>query len=67
MSSRLERVKALKTATHTYVDKEQTRIDNEVKVLKAVLDGRGAGVQAVSINLIEEVANNNLYAYLSGS
>ena len=66
MSSREARVNALKDATVTYVGKEKTRIDNEVAVLDAIKNGRNAGVQAISVNLITEVANNNLYAYLNG-
>jgi len=63
------RLDNLKTAVSTYVSDETTRIDREVKILKAVLDGRlgGAGIQAVSIKRVSEVAFNDLQGYLDGA
>lgn len=69
MSSRKERVIALKEATHDYVDKEKKRIENEVSVLEAVLSGRtgGAGVQQPSVEHVSAVAQNDVSTYLRGA
>jgi hypothetical protein len=65
-SSRLQRLQQLQQATHDYVGKEQTRIDNEVSSLQAILNGRtaGAGVQQSSNQVVQAVAQSDLTAYL---
>jgi len=67
MSDRASRVQALADAVKEYAGKEKTRIDNEVKILEAILNGRtgGAGVQASSTKVVEAVASNDLQAYLN--
>lgn len=66
MSDRSSRVKALADAVKDYTGKEKTRIDNEVKSLQAILDGRtgGAGVQKIATKVVEAVANHDLQTYL---
>ena len=68
MSDRASRVQALADAVKDYTKKEKTRIENEVKVLEAILKGRtgGAGVQASSTKAVEAVAKNDLKSYLEG-
>lgn len=48
---------------------EKKRLENEVKVLEAVLQGRtaGAGIQANSVATVQAVAESDLAAYLKGS
>jgi gamma-glutamylcysteine synthetase len=67
MSERNDRLNDLKTTTQEYVQKEKTRIDAEVKILQAILDGRtsGAGAQ-VSNTKVAAVAFNDLAAYIAG-
>jgi len=69
MADRNSRLNDLKQAVHDYVDKEKTRIGNEVKVLKAILDGRtaGAGIQASSTAVVAAVAQSDLNDYLKGA
>lgn len=69
MSDRSSRVQALADAVKDYTKKEKTRIENEVKVLEAILDGRtgGAGVQQSSTAVVEAVAKFDLKSYLEGS
>jgi hypothetical protein len=59
----------LKQATKEYVAKERTRLENEAKVLEAILAGRtgGRGIQAVSTTLVAAVARKDLANYLSGA
>lgn len=66
--SRLSRVQELQTATKQYVAAEKKRIEDEVSVLEAVLDGRtgGRGVQRVGQEAVSAVAKANLAAYLQG-
>jgi len=66
MSDRASRVQALADAVKEYTKKEKTRIENEVKVMEAVLKGRtgGKGVQASTTKVVEAVAYNDLQAYL---
>ena len=66
MSDRASRVQALGDAVKEYAKKEKTRIENEVKVLEKILDGRtgGAGVQKSTAEAVEAVAKNDLNAYL---
>ena len=66
MSDRASRVQTLADAVKDYAKKEKTRIENEVKVLTAILDGRtgGAGVQKATAAAVEAVAKNDLDAYL---
>ena len=66
MSDRASRVQALADAVKEYTGKEKTRIENEVKVMEAILKGRtgGAGVQASTVAVVEAVAKNDLQAYL---
>jgi hypothetical protein len=68
MSDRASRVQKLADAVKDYTKKEKTRIENEVKVLEAILKGRtgGAGVQASSNKVVEAVAKNDLKSYLEG-
>ena len=67
--SRSSRLQELKDATDKYVDAEKKRIENEVKVLEAVLKGRtaGAGIQANSVATVQAVAQSDLAAFLNGS
>jgi hypothetical protein len=67
--SRSSRLSDLETATKDYVKTEKKRLENEVKVLEAVLDGRtaGAGIQANSVAVVQAVAESDLSAYLKGS
>lgn len=67
--SRASRLKDLETATKNYVKSEKKRIENEVKVLEAVLKGRtaGAGVQANSVAVVSAVAVSDLAAFLKGT
>ncbi len=69
MMSRASRLQQLQDATKQYVDSEKKRIENEVKVLEAVLQGRtaGAGIQTNSVATVQAVAESDLAAYLSGS
>ena len=66
--NRLQRVQELQEATVDYVTKEKKRIENEVSVLQAVLDGRtgGAGVQLPSKEQVKAVAYASLNDYLRG-
>lgn len=66
MSTRLERIQELETTTFQYIVAEQTRINNEVSVLQAILNGRtgGAGIQQISKNQVASVAQNDLAGYL---
>lgn len=65
--TRLSRLQALQQATQTYVQQEQTRITNEVAVLKAVLSGRtgGAGIQSKVWQQTSQAAESDLSDYLS--
>lgn len=67
--SRSSRLDALKSATDDYVGKEKTRIENEVKVLEAVLKGRtaGAGIQKNSVAVVSAVAFSDLASFLKGT
>lgn len=69
MSERSERVKKLADAVEKYATNEKTRIENEVKVLEAILKGRtgAAGVQQSSTDVVEAVAKFDLKSYLEGS
>jgi hypothetical protein len=66
MSDRLSRVKKLAEAVQKYADDEKKRIENEVKVLEAILEKRtgGNGIQAVSLRVVSAAAENDLKAYL---
>jgi hypothetical protein len=68
MADRLSRLKELENATKEYIKAERKRAENEVKSLQAILDGRtgGAGIQAISVNIVAAVANKDLEAYLKG-
>lgn len=61
-----EDLQALQDATHEYVAKEKTRIENEVAVLKAVLSGRsaGSGIQSQTTTQVASVAKAEIYDYL---
>lgn len=67
--SRSSRLTDLQTATKDYVKNEKKRIENEVKVLEAVLQGRtaGAGIQANSVAVVSAVASSDLAAFLKGT
>lgn len=69
MSNRVARLSEIESTVKEYVKAEQRRIENEVRVLEAVLKGRtgGAGVQANSTGVVEAVAKSDLAAYLKGS
>ena len=66
--ARLDRLQDLETSTKEYVKNEKKRIENEVKVLEAVLKGRtgGAGIQAKTVTVVASVAQNDLASYLRG-
>ncbi len=68
MADRNSRLDALKSATKDYIKTEKKRVENEVKVLEAVLNGRtgGSGIQAVSVAVVDAVANKDLADYLKG-
>jgi hypothetical protein len=63
---RNERLQKLRDAARAYVKAEKDRIDQEVAILQAVLDGRtgGAGVQRFTVDVVSAVAQNDLAAYL---
>jgi hypothetical protein len=63
MSKRADRLDALSKAVKEYVASEKTRIDNEVAVMQAILDGRGGGGGAGK-EAVQAVAYNDLAAYL---
>lgn len=67
--SRSSRLTDLETATKDYVKNEKKRIENEVKVLEAVLQGRtaGAGIQANSVAVVSAVAFADLASFLKGT
>lgn len=67
--SRSSRLQDLQDATKEYVKSEKKRLENEVKVLEAVLQGRtaGAGIQANSVATVQAVAESDLAGYLKGS
>lgn len=67
--SRQSRLQDLQDATKDYVKSEKKRLENEVKVLEAVLDGRtaGAGIQANSVTVVQATAESDLSAYLKGT
>lgn len=49
-----------------YTKKEKSRIENEVRVLTKILDGRtgGSGIQKSTTAVVEAVAKNDLNSYL---
>ena len=65
--SRLARLEELERAVKQYVAAEKTRIDNEVSVLEAILQGRtgGQGVQSITKRTISSVAKANIASYLA--
>lgn len=71
MASQSERRLALLTALQAtakeYTAAERKRLENEVKVLKAVLSGRtgGAGIQKLNTKVAAAVAKRSLAAYLN--
>lgn len=67
--SRTDRLNALRKAVHQYADAEKKRIENEVAVLQAVLNGRtaGKGIQQSSTTIVAAVAESDLAAYLQGA
>jgi hypothetical protein len=64
----LKRVTDLETAFNEYVSREKTRINNEAKVLQAILDGRtgGAGIERFSIQAIETATKSSIHDLLVG-
>lgn len=65
MANRLERLSNLEKAVKEYVKKEKARIDSEVSVLEAVLEGRTGGAGAsISKTKIAAVALNDLSEFL---
>lgn len=67
--SRQQRLDDLEAAIVEYVAKERTRYENEVSVLKSILDGRtgGKGMEKAATKIIAAAAQNDLAAYLRGS
>ena len=63
MSNRAARLSALQQAVTNYVTKEKARIDNEVAVMQAILNGRGGGGSA-GTQAVQAVAFNDLADYL---
>lgn len=61
------RLDRLEKAATDYVEAEKKRIDQEVLILKAILDGRtgGAGVQRFTVGTVDAVAQNDLAFYLA--
>jgi hypothetical protein len=68
MADRLSRLKELENAAKEYIKAERKRVENEVKSLQDILDGRtgGAGIQAISVNIVAAVAKKDLEEYLKG-
>lgn len=66
MADRDSRLQDLLNTTKDYVKKEKARIENEVKVLEEILNGRtgGSGVQKSGQAKITAVAQNDLATYL---
>ena len=65
--TRLDRLQRLQKALEDYVSSEKTRIDQEVSILQAVLNGRtgGAGIQRFSIDVADAVTQGALAYYLA--
>lgn len=63
-----DRALKLQSVVDQYVTSEQTRITNEVSVLKAILTGRkgGAGAQQLPLSLVAAAAYNDMAAFISG-
>lgn len=57
----------LQKTAKEYVTKEKERLENEAKVLEAVLNGRtgGKGIQAANTKVVAAVAQANLKKYLA--
>lgn len=69
MTTRKERIAELKSTALDYIAKERTRVQNEVKVLQAVLDGRtgGAGIQKVSVKVVAAAADKDLASFVGNA
>lgn len=67
MATRLEMLKKLQATTKEYVKKERTRLENEAKVLEAILKKRtgGRGIQAANTAVVSAVAQKDMDSYLS--
>lgn len=65
---RKQRLAELKSAVDEYVGKERTRLENEGKSLKAILDGRtgGKGIQKDAQATVSKLAGADLYYFLAG-
>ena len=65
---RKQRLGQLKAAVDEYVGKERTRLQNEQKSLKAILDGRtgGKGIQKDAQSATSKVAGSDLSYFLAG-
>lgn len=68
MTAQLDLLKELQKTTKEYVSKEKERLENEAKMLEAILKGRtgGRGIQAVSTEVVSVVAEKDMAAYLKG-
>lgn len=66
MSNRQQRVQDLQKALNDYINSEKTRVQNEVKVLQGVLNGRtgGQGIQQISVAVVTAAADADLTKYL---
>lgn len=66
---RKQRLTSLQTAVNEYYTTEKKRLENEVKVLKAILDGRtaGKGIQKSGTATVSKAAQSDLAAYLRGT
>lgn len=65
--SLVARLDSLEKAVTEYADKEKGRIEKEVKILKAIKEGRGAaGVKTSSVEYVAAVADNDLRSFLEG-
>jgi phage host-nuclease inhibitor protein Gam len=63
-NQRTQRLDALQKAVDQYIKSEKDRITNEVKVMQAIVNGRGGAVAGKQA--IQAVAYNDLAEYLSG-
>jgi hypothetical protein len=68
MAKNTQRLEDLQKASKEYVKTEKKRIENEVKVLEAILKGRtgGKGIQKSSNAVVAAVAQSDLASYLKG-
>ena len=65
-TTRKQRLSALQAAVGKYVAKERERLNKELVLLKAALDGRtaGKGIQSIAVDYCSAVARKDLKSFL---